>query len=83
MTREGVAEAIRLLDRALEIDPRYSAAASLAILCHTLNLLQGSSVDPQVDAKEAARLSQLVLSIAQNDPETLACVDWAKISSPA
>jgi len=78
MTREGVAEAIRLLDRALEIDPRYSAAASLAILCHTLNLLQGWSVDPQVDAKEAARLSQLVLSIDQNDPETLACVGWAK-----
>ena len=35
MTREGVAEAIRLLDRALEIDPRYSAAASLAILSAT------------------------------------------------
>jgi len=78
MTREGVAEAIRLLDRALEIDPRYSAAASLAILCHTLNLLQGWSVDPQSDVKEALRLSQLVLSIDENDPETLACVGWAK-----
>jgi TolB-like protein len=79
MTRDGVAEAVRLLDRALEIDPRYSAAASLAILCHTLNLLQGWSVDPAFDAKEATRLSQLVLSIDENDPETLACVGWAKI----
>jgi adenylate cyclase len=78
MTPEGVADAIRLLDRALEIDPRYSAAASLAILCHTLNLLLGWSVDPQFDAKEATRLSQLVLSVDENDPETLACVGWAK-----
>jgi TolB-like protein len=78
MTRDGVAEAVRLLNRALEIDPRYSAAASLAILCHTLNLLQGWSVDPAFDAKEATRLSQLVLSIDENDPETLACVGWAK-----
>ena len=58
---------------------RYSAAASLAILCHTLNLLHGWSADPQFDVKEAARLSQLVLSIDENDPETLACVGWAKI----
>ena len=78
VTREGVAEAIRLLDRALEIDPRYSAAASLALLCHTLNLIQGWSVDPQFDVKEATRLSQLVLSIDENDPETLACVGWAR-----
>lgn len=78
MTRDGVAEAVRLLNRALEIDPRYSAAASLAILCHTLNLLQGWSADPAFDAKEATRLSQLVLSIDENDPETLACVGWAK-----
>ena len=78
MTREGVAEAIRLLDRALEIDPRYSAAASLAILCHTLNLLLRLTTDPQWDVKEATRLSQLALSIDENDPETLACVGWAK-----
>ena len=31
-----------------------------------------------LDVKEAARLSQLVLSIDQNDPEALACVGWAK-----
>jgi adenylate cyclase len=78
MTRDGVAQAIRLLNRALEIDPRYSAAASLGILCHTLNLLLGWSVNPQFDASEATRLSQLVLSIDENDPETLACVGWAK-----
>jgi TolB-like protein/Flp pilus assembly protein TadD len=78
MTREGIAEAIQLLSRALEIDPRYSAAASLAIFCHTLNIFAGWSTDRKSEAKEAARLSQLVLSIDANDPETLACVGWGK-----
>jgi TolB-like protein/Flp pilus assembly protein TadD len=78
MTRERMAEALRLLYRALEIDPRYSHAASLAILCHTLNLMQRWAIDPQSEIKEAARLSQLVLSIDENDPDTLACVGWAK-----
>jgi adenylate cyclase len=62
----------------LEIDPRYSRAASLAIFCHTLNLLAGWSADREFEAREAARLSQLVLSIDANDPETLACVGWGK-----
>jgi TolB-like protein len=78
MTREGLAEALRLLYRALEIDPHYSHAASLAILCHTLNLMQRWAIDPQSEIKEAARLSQLVLSIDEHDPDTLACVGWAK-----
>jgi TolB-like protein/Tfp pilus assembly protein PilF len=78
MTREGIAEAIQLLARALDIDPRYCAAASLSIFCHTLNLLHGWSTDPQSEMKDATRLSQLVLSIDENDPETLASVGWGK-----
>jgi len=60
MNREEVAEALRLLHRALEIDPRYSRAASLATVCHTVNLMQRWASDPQSDVKEAARLAQLV-----------------------
>ena len=73
-----MAEAIRLFARALEIDPRYSAAASLAVSCHILNLIHGWSADPQAEVGEVMRLSQLVLSIDENDPETLASVGWAK-----
>jgi TolB-like protein len=78
MTREGIAEALRLLYRSLEIDPRYGHAASLATLCHTMNLLQRWSLDPQSEIKAAERLSQLVLSIDENDPDTLACAGWAR-----
>ena len=71
MTREGIAEALSLLSRALDIDPRYGAAASLAVFCHTLNLLAGWSTDRKSEAKEAARLSELISSIDENDAETL------------
>jgi TolB-like protein len=78
ITREGIAEALQLLSRALDIDPRYSAAASLACFCHTLNMVQAWSVDPMSEIREVARLSELVLAIDENDPDALAGVGWAK-----
>src|ERR1700716_3956842 len=71
-TRKGTAEAIRLAHRALELDPRFGAAAALAGVCHMLNVAWGYSNDPQFDRKEAVRLARLALSIDDSDPETLA-----------
>ena len=77
-TREGLAEAIRLAHRALELDPRFGFVAALAGLCHMLNVVLGYAVDPQFDRKEAVRLFRLALSIDDGDPDTLA---WAAIIS--
>jgi adenylate cyclase len=71
-TREGVAEAIRLAHRALELDPRFGLVAALAAQCHMRNVVWGYAVDPQFDRKEAVRLLRLGLSIDDGDPETLA-----------
>jgi adenylate cyclase len=71
-TREGVAEAIRLAHRALELDPRFGYVAALAGLCHMVNVVLGYSNDPQFDRKEAVRLVRLALSIDDGDPDTLA-----------
>ena len=71
-TREGVAEAIRLYHRALELDPGFGLVAALAGLCHMRNVLWGYSTDPQSDRKEALRLLRLALSTNDNDPQTLA-----------
>jgi len=71
-TREGLAEAIRLAHRALELDPRFGSVAVLAGICHMINLTLGYSNDPQFDRKEAIRLVRLALSIDDGDPETLA-----------
>src|SRR4249920_1333187 len=45
-TREGLAEAIRLAHRALELDPRFGSAAALAGMCHMLNVIFGYAIDP-------------------------------------
>jgi len=45
-TREGVAEALRLAHRALELDPGFGRAASGAGLCHMQNVLWGYANDP-------------------------------------
>ncbi len=71
-TREGLAGALRLARRALELDPRFGSAAALAGLCYMINVLLGYSNDPQFDRKEAVRLARLALSIDDGDPETLA-----------
>ena len=74
MTRESLAEAIRLAHRALELDSRSGFVAALAGSCHTLNVTLGYANDPQFDRKEAIRLVRLALSVDDGDPDTLA---WA------
>src|SRR6202158_2571564 len=77
-TREGLAEAIRLAHRALELDPQFGPVAALAGGCHMQNVLFGYAVDPQFERKEAVRLFRLALSLDDSDPDILA---WAAIIS--
>jgi adenylate cyclase len=77
-TPEGLAEAIRLAHRALELDPRFGLVAALAGVCHSFNVILGCANDPQFDRNEAIRLFRLALSIDDSDPDTLA---WASIIS--
>jgi adenylate cyclase len=70
-TREGLAEAIGLAQRALELDPRFGSVAHLAGICHLNNVFFGYATDPQFERKEAIRLVHLALSIDDGDPDTL------------
>jgi adenylate cyclase len=69
-----LADALRLLARALEVDPRYNAAVLLTAWCHFHNISQGWSADLKSESAEALRLGRLALTIDGNDPETLATV---------
>ena len=71
-TRESLAEALRLVQRALELDPGFAAAAALAGDCHMENVLRSYAIDPQFERKEAVRLMRLALSLDDGDPDTLA-----------
>jgi adenylate cyclase len=70
--REGMAEAIRLAHRALELDPGFGLAAALAGTGHMRNVVWGCAVDPQFERNEAVRLLRLALSLDDGDPDTLA-----------
>jgi len=78
MTREGLAEAIRLAHRALQLDPQFGFVAGLAGVCHMNNVLLGYAIDRPFERKEAVRLSRLALSIDDNEAETLS---WAALIS--
>ena len=71
-TREGLAEALRLAQRALELDPGFAGAAALAGTCHMENVLRNYAIDPQFGRKEAIRLMRLALRLDDGDPDTLA-----------
>jgi adenylate cyclase len=66
-TRGGLAEALRLASRALEIDPRCGFAATLAGNCHFGNVRQGWAADPKSEIAEGLRLLRLALSIDGKD----------------
>ncbi len=71
-TREGLAEAIKLAHRALELDPRFGLVAALAGVCHMQSVLWGYAIDPKFERNEAVRLLRLALSLDDNDPDILA-----------
>jgi adenylate cyclase len=73
----GSAEALRLVSRALEIDPRYGVAATLAGDCHLRNEEQGWAADPKSEIAEGLRLLRLALSIDGNDPVALSILGSA------
>ncbi|RQH11962.1 tetratricopeptide repeat protein [Bradyrhizobium sp. RP6] len=71
-TREGLAEALRLVQRALELDPEFAAAAALAGACHAENVVRSYAVDAQFESREAVRLVRMALKLDHDDPDTLA-----------
>jgi adenylate cyclase len=77
MTREGLAEALQLAHRALELDPRYGFAAYQAGGCHLFIIAQGWAKDLKREIEEATRLLSLALSIDENDADVLAAVGCA------
>jgi adenylate cyclase len=72
MTKEGLDDAIGLAYRALEIDPRYGAAAVLAATCRGFKFPQGWASDVKSELEEIDRLFRLAISVDENDPEALA-----------
>jgi adenylate cyclase len=81
MTREGLAEAIRLAHRALGWTPVRLCCRSGRCLPYA-NILQGHAIDPQFDRKE--QFGFFAVSVDDGDPDTLAMAQistgWSAIA---
>jgi tetratricopeptide (TPR) repeat protein len=67
-----IPEAIRLLEQAIERDPRYGPALGLAALCRLRLVTSGWSDDPEADNRKGAEFARRALQAAGDDPAVLA-----------
>jgi adenylate cyclase len=70
-TRNGLAEAIELLDRAIALAPGYAEALAYAAWCRVLRPSNGYSSDPTRDFREAADLAERALKADPGNPVAL------------
>lgn len=71
LSAQGLAEAIELLDRAIDLSPNYAQALAYAALCRAVRPIQGHSPDDNRDFREAAELLRRALDADPTDPVAL------------
>jgi TolB-like protein/DNA-binding SARP family transcriptional activator/Flp pilus assembly protein TadD len=71
LTREGVDEALKLLGRAIDIDPRFGLAKAQAARCYAWRNPQGWAADPEAERAKAVGLAREAVEIAGDDPTVL------------
>lgn len=71
MTKEGLGEAIELLDRAIALSPGYAEALAYGAWCRVLRPSNGYSSDPERDFREAADLAGRALKADPGNPVAL------------
>jgi adenylate cyclase len=76
LTKQGIAEALRLLERAMELDPDYAVPYGAAISCYGIRRAYGWVDAPEEDKKEVRRLLQPAVRVGRNDALMLADVAW-------
>lgn len=77
LTREGVDEALSLLDRAITIDPRFALAKALAARCYAWRSPQGWATAPEAEKATAIRFGEEALREGADDPSVLWMVGFA------
>ena len=69
--KEPNREAVRLLERAIEIDPEYAAAYGLAAYCYAYRKGNGWMADRAAESAEGLRLARLAIAGGQDDATAL------------
>src|SRR4029077_12980879 len=72
-------EALRLLRRAIEIDPHYAAPYGLAAYCYVARKVAGWVPPSDPTLAEDIRLAKLAAALGKDDPETLSMAGLALV----
>ena len=75
-TRNGLAEAARLLRGAIEIDPTYALGLAYLAACHWATVTQNLMDRDNPAFAEMIRLAQTALMLDGNNPEILCVAGW-------
>jgi TolB-like protein len=70
-------DSLRLLYRAIELDPSFAAAYGLAAWCYHVQVVFGWLAPTDTRMKEGLRLAHLAAQTGENDPEALWMAGWA------
>ena len=65
-------KALRLVEQAIERDPRYGPALAYAAICYFRLVFDARSDDPEADGRRATDLARRALEVAGDDPGVLA-----------
>jgi TolB-like protein len=65
-------EALGFMEQAIARDPRYGPALSFASICHFRLVFDGSSDNPEADARAAVEFARRSLEVSGDDPAVMA-----------
>jgi adenylate cyclase len=71
VSKERILAALRLLDRAIAIDPHYGPALSWAAFCQMTVVRDGWTEEPETSRRKAIELARQALEAGENDPRVL------------
>jgi adenylate cyclase len=69
--KEGIFEALALLEQAITIDPRYGPALSWAAICHFWLVRNSWAEEPEENRRKGVDLARRALQAGENDPLVL------------
>jgi TolB-like protein/Tfp pilus assembly protein PilF len=76
-TKESNGEALRLLHRAIELDPNFASAYGVAAWCYVWRKTQGWITDGAQEAAEATRLARRAVELGKDDAIALSAGGYA------
>jgi TolB-like protein/class 3 adenylate cyclase/Tfp pilus assembly protein PilF len=66
-SRESSAEALRLFERAIELDSEFASAYAAAAVCYTFRKAESWVADPATEAAETTRLARRAVELSKDD----------------